>query len=121
MSRLDAVHARRAALVERADDDRNAVAASVVALERPITVAGRVLGAVNFVRSNPLVVVVPLALLMLLPRRRRRTTDLPARRQGAIVWMQRLAFIDVLRRGFFLWRSVRRIVKISTFVARVVR
>jgi hypothetical protein len=121
MSQLDAVRARRAALVERADEDRHAVAASVVALERPMRVAGRVLGAVNFVRANPLVVIAPIVLLMLLPRRRRRTIDVPARRQGATTWMQRLAFIDVLRRGFFLWRNVRRIVKISAFVARVVR
>jgi hypothetical protein len=120
MSRLDAVQARRAALVERAEGERDAVTASVIALEGPMTVAGRVLGAVGFVRANPLVLVAPLALLLLLPRRR-RAAAVPVRREGAMVWVQRLALLDFLRRGFSLWRSIRRIVKISAFVARVVR
>jgi|APFre7841882724_1041349.scaffolds.fasta_scaffold15231_2 hypothetical protein len=121
MSRLDAVYARRAALIERADEDRMAIATSVVALERPMMVAGRVLGVVNFVRANPLVIVGALALLMLLPRRRRRAAVVPARREGAMVWAKRLALLDIIRRGFFLWRSARRILKVSAFVARVMR
>jgi hypothetical protein len=121
MSRLDDVRARRAALVERAEAERLAIGESVVALERPMTVAGRAFRVVAFVRANPVVVVGAIALLMLILRRPRRREAVPARRGGALVWAQRFALLDFLRRGFSLWRSVRRIQRVSSFVARVVR
>lgn len=120
MSRLDQVEARRAALVARAEEDRAAIAASVVALERPMTVAGRVLAVVRFVRANPFVIVGALALVMLIGRRRRPVAA-PVRVESGVVWVKRLAFLDLLRRGFFLWRSSRRILRVSASLLRLVR
>jgi hypothetical protein len=119
MSRLDEVRARRAALVERAEEDRLAIAGSVVALERPMAVAGRMFAVVSFVRANRRIVLGAVALLILVTRRRRGAV--PVRRDGAMVWVQRFALLDVLRRGFRLWRYARRIQQVSSFVARVVR
>jgi hypothetical protein len=119
MSRLDEVRARRAALVERAEEDRLAIAGSVVALERPMTVAGRVFGVVSFVRANRLIILGAVALLILVTRRRRAAV--PVRREGAMVWVQRFALLDFLRRGLRLWHYARRIQRVSSFVARAVR
>lgn len=111
MSRLAGVHARRAELVLRAEAQREEVAQSLVRLERPLFIVGRIGAAVYYVRTHPYVAVIAAAALLLLlrPRRPRPLAAAVAPRAALLVWA---------RRAFFVWRSYRNWRRISGALAR---
>jgi hypothetical protein len=86
MSRLDALHRRRAQLVLRTAAQRDAVTRDFVVLEGPFALADRGVAAVRYLRAHPLFVLAGVALVVALRPRR------------ALVWAGR---------GLAAWRTYR--------------
>lgn len=112
MSRLDDVHARRAALVLRAETQRTELAQSLARLERPLFIVGRIEAAVYFVRTHPYVVALAVTAVLLVVRPRRPRPVAAAPRAPLLVWG---------RRAFVLWRGYRNWQRISGALARAGR
>lgn len=115
MSRLDEVHARRAALVLRAEAQRADLAQSLARLERPLLIVGRIGAAVYFVRTHPYVVALAVVAVLLVRRPRR------ARPVVAATAAPRAALLVWAERAFFLWRGYRNWQRISGALARAGR